>query len=97
MKTNKAIMIVLLTTAVFLLAADSTEAAHRWRRTRSRYREDRASWQESPQNTVRNDAPYQQYRRWEWVYPQYIGAFHYRDFQNLGVPTGDRGFRGTPW
>ena len=36
------------------------------------------------------------------LYPKYIGAFHSSHFSNLGIPAGDRGFRGngiywTPW
>ena len=35
-------------------------------------------------------------------YPKYIGGFHSSHYSNLGVPTGDRGFRGNgiywaPW
>jgi len=35
-------------------------------------------------------------------YPKYYGAFHSSHFSNLGVPTGDIGFRGnsifwSPW
>jgi hypothetical protein len=93
MKTNKTILILLLSATCMLLATDSAQAARRWRRSRGI----RTTRQVTPQPTERNDVPYQVYRRYEWVYPRYIGAFHYRDLQNLGVPTGDRGFRGTPW
>ncbi len=36
------------------------------------------------------------------LYPKYIGGFHSSEFNNLGVPPGDIGFRGnsilwTPW
>lgn len=36
------------------------------------------------------------------IYPKYIGGFHSSHFTDLGVPTGDLGFRGngiywTPW
>jgi hypothetical protein len=36
------------------------------------------------------------------AYPKYIGAFHYSHYSNLGVPSGDLGFRGngiywSPW
>ena len=42
---------------------------------------------------------------YEWandVYPRYYGGFHYRHFDNLGVPPGDIGLRGNgiyfqPW
>jgi hypothetical protein len=76
-----------------LLAADAAQAARRWRRSRAA----RTTQPAATQRTVRYDAPYQQYLRYQWVYPQYIGAFHYRDLQHLGMPTGDRGLRGAPW
>ena len=36
------------------------------------------------------------------LYPKYYGGFHARDFQNLGIPSGDIGIRGngiylSPW
>jgi hypothetical protein len=92
MKTNKLIVTLLLSATLVLWAADDAHAARRWRRSRpARTR------QPAAQSLVRYDAPYQQYRRYQWVYPQYIGAFHYRDLQHLGMPSGDRGLRGTPW
>ena len=35
-------------------------------------------------------------------YPKYIGSFHYRHLDNIGIPTGDIGIRGnslymSPW
>lgn len=44
-------------------------------------------------------APWQYYRG---KYPRYFGAFHARELQNLGVPSGDIGLRGngifwSPW
>ncbi len=30
-------------------------------------------------------------------YPQYYGGFHARYFQDIGVPSGDRGLRGNAW
>ena len=38
----------------------------------------------------------------EELYPKYIGSFHYRHLDNIGIPTGDIGIRGnglymSPW
>jgi len=36
------------------------------------------------------------------VYPKYYRAFHFREFENIGIPSGDIGIHGngltrTPW
>ena len=93
MKTNKTILILAVAAMLVSFAADAADAAGRWRRGRVAP----ARRQPTTQRAVRNDAPYRQYQNYQWVYPRYIGAFHYRDLQHLGMPTGDRGIRGMPW
>jgi len=45
---------------------------------------------------------YSRYQSVEDAYPKYIGAFHARYFNDLGIPSGDVGIRGNtvqmlPW
>jgi len=50
----------------------------------------------APANTNARPNPY------AGRYPKFQGGFHYRQLQNVGVPTGDQGMRGNgfqmyPW
>ena len=47
-------------------------------------------------------SPYARYQSVDDLYPRYIGAFHSRYFNDLGIPTGDVGARANtlymlPW
>lgn len=47
---------------------------------------------------VRNEAgaAYRRESYWQ-LYPKYIGGFHAREWQAIGRPPGESGFRGTAW
>ena len=91
MRRTQRLVVFLIVAAALCLTASSAEAARP--RLFSRLFEYRRSIAPTYQ---------QRYEYSNWRYPKYIGGFHASYFQNMGVPTGDIGFRGnglymTPW
>ena len=71
------------------LQADAARNYHRWRNSERR-------------NPETRNADIYNFYDVSNRYPKYYGAFHSSHFSNIGIPSGDRGFRGngiywTPW
>jgi hypothetical protein len=87
-----------------LLAGGKSAEAGGWR-WRARQRRARQAEQRVPRpvSRPRGLSVYEQQRAyWNRYYPKYVGGFHARYFDTLGVPSGDVGLRGnslyaTPW
>ncbi len=50
-----------------------------------------------PQHVRDNAGDYYRVNDGRQWYPKYYGGFHARDFNAIGTPPGDRGFRGSAW
>ncbi|HJN13539.1 MAG TPA: hypothetical protein QF564_32995 [Pirellulaceae bacterium] len=98
---KRAVIALTLTTVAFGMLAVDTHAAGPLRRWMA-YRRPTAQPTVNARQGLFHALPYARYESVEDAYPRYIGAFHSRYFNDLGVPPGDVGLRTngvymTPW
>ena len=79
------ILALMLTVAVILLAGEAGAAGGR------KAQQQQGAVQQQAYNR------YQQQMYWRSWYPKYQAGFHSRALDNIGVPTGDVGMRGSPY
>ena len=89
---RKTILLIVLAATIILIGTCPAWAARRWRRSRVRPR---------PAQMRPHYSGYsvqdQMRRLGEYYYPKYLSGVHAREFDRLGIPSGDRGLRGTAW
>jgi len=98
---KRAIIALTLTTAAFGLLAVDTHAAGPLQKWKAFGKSSRKSSAKEKYGLFRG-LPYTRYESVEDAYPRYIGAFHSRYFNDIGVAPGDVGIRTngifmTPW
>lgn len=92
-----------LTTVAFgLLAVEANAAGGPFQRWRAQGRPSPQVTANSAQGGFRAFPSYSRYQSVEDAYPRYIGAFHSRYFNDMGIPSGDVGIRANtlymlPW
>ena len=99
---KRALVALTLTTAAFgLLAADAHASGGPFKKWRAY---GKPTWKATAKakGHLYHAFPYSRYHSVEDAYPRYIGAFHSRYFNDLGVAPGDVGIRTngvymTPW
>ena len=98
---KRAIIALSLTAAAFGLLAVDTHAAGPWQRWTPYGKPSQKSTTKAKYRLFHR-LPYTRYQSVEDAYPRYIGAFHSRYFNDIGVTPGDVGIRTngiymTPW
>jgi len=97
------IALALTTVALGLLTAEASAAGGPFQRWRAANRPNPHDQPVAAQAGRIQPFPwYSRYQSVEDAYPKYIGAFHARYFENLGIPSGDVGIRANtvqmlPW
>lgn len=89
MRSSLAVLIVCCLAVGMSLACPGVSSARGWRQRIAAGASTRPTPAQNPYAARR-------------IYPQYDGGFHARHLQNIGVPSGDVGFRGNgitlnPW
>ena len=99
---KRALIALTLTTAVIGLLAAETHAAGPWRKWAAYGRPTRPHQVRPHYRSPLHGLGYTRYESVEDAFPRYIGAFHSRYFNDLGVAPGDIGIRSngitlSPW
>lgn len=97
------IALTLTIVAFGLLAADANAAGGPFQKWRAYGRPNaKAPVNKSAHGALYQAFPYSRYHSVDDAYPKYIGAFHSRYFNDMGIPSGDVGIRANtiqmlPW
>jgi hypothetical protein len=99
---KRALIALTLTIAVIGLLAAETHASGPLRKWKANGRPSRQHQTRAHYHSPLHGLGYSRYQSVEEAYPRYIGAFHSRYFNDLGVAPGDVGIRTngitlSPW
>ncbi len=85
-----------------LLTADASAGGGPFKKWRAHSKSDTRGMARAAHDRLYQPYPFSNYESVDDAYPKYIGAFHSRYFNDLGIPSGDVGIRANtlhmlPW